>query len=53
MVSRTADTTNAREGATEMNKVVIEVKGGVAWVAQQPKNIEVEIIDYDNLEASV
>ena len=52
-LSRTADTTNKREGATEMNKVVIEVKGGVAWVAQQPKNIEVEIIDYDNLEASV
>jgi hypothetical protein len=36
-----------------MNKVVIEVKGGVAWVAQQPKNIEVEIIDYDNLEVGV
>lgn len=36
-----------------MNKVVIEVKGGVAWVAQQPENIEVEIIDYDNLEMSV
>ena len=53
VVSRTADTTNKREGATEMNKVVIEVKGGVAWVAQQPENIEVEIIDYDNLEVSV
>jgi hypothetical protein len=52
-LSRTADTTNKREGATEMNKVVIEVKGGVAWVAQQPENIEVEIIDYDNLEVSV
>jgi hypothetical protein len=51
--SRTADTTNAREGGNEMNKVVIEVKGGVAWVAQQPENIEVEIIDYDNLEVSV
>jgi hypothetical protein len=38
---------------TEMNKVIIEVKGGVAWVAQQPENIEVEIIDYDNLGAGV
>lgn len=36
-----------------MNKVVIEVKGGVAWVAQQPENIEIEIIDYDNLEANI
>jgi hypothetical protein len=52
-LSRTADTTNAREGGNEMNKVIIEVKGGVAWVAQQPENIEVEIIDYDNLGAGV
>jgi hypothetical protein len=51
--SRTADTTNARERGNEMNKVIIEVKGGVAWVAQQPENIEVEIIDYDNLGAGV
>jgi hypothetical protein len=53
VVSRTADTTNARERGNEMNKVIIEVKGGVAWVAQQPENIEVEIIDYDNLGAGV
>jgi hypothetical protein len=52
-LSRTADTTNARERGNEMNKVIIEVKGGVAWVAQQPENIEVEIIDYDNLGAGV
>jgi len=52
-LSRTAGSTNAREGENEMNKVVIEVKGGVAWVAQRPENIEVEIIDYDNLEVSV
>jgi hypothetical protein len=26
--SRTADTTNARERGNEMNKVIIEVKGG-------------------------
>jgi hypothetical protein len=45
--------TNAMRRETEMNKVIIEVKGGVAWVAQQPENIEVEIIDYDNLEVSV
>jgi hypothetical protein len=45
--------TNVMRGETEMNKVIIEVKGGVAWVAQQPENIEVEIIDYDNLGAGV
>lgn len=52
-LSRTAGAINKREEGDKMNKVVIEVKGGVAWVAQRPKNIEVEIIDYDNLEASV
>jgi hypothetical protein len=33
-----------------MNKVIIEVKGGVAWVAECPDNIEVIIKDHDNLE---
>jgi hypothetical protein len=51
-VSRTADTTNAREGENEMNKVIIECNCD-NWVAQQPENIEVEIIDYDNLGAGV
>lgn len=31
-------------------KVVITVRGGIAEVEQCPKGIEVEIIDYDNLE---
>jgi len=33
-----------------MNKVIITVSGGVAEVTQCPAGIEVEIIDYDNLE---
>jgi hypothetical protein len=32
-------------------KVVIEVLGGVASVAKCPDGVEVEIIDYDNIEA--
>jgi hypothetical protein len=31
-----------------MEKVVIEVSGGVAYVKYCPANIEVEIIDFDN-----
>ena len=30
-----------------MSKVVIEVKGGVAWVTERPEDVEVVIIDYD------
>ena len=30
-------------------KVIIEVLGGVAYVASQPDDVEVEIIDYDNV----
>ena len=32
-------------------KVVIEVQGGVAYVAKCPRGVEVEIIDRDNEEA--
>ncbi len=32
-------------------KVIIEVRGGVAYIAQCPENVEVEIVDYDNQEA--
>jgi hypothetical protein len=32
-------------------KVIIEVLGGVAYVASQPDGVEVQIIDYDNEEA--
>ena len=32
-----------------MKKVIIEVLGGVASVAECPDNVEVEIIDYDNI----
>lgn len=31
-------------------KVVIEVLGGVAYVASCPPDVKVEIIDHDNLE---
>lgn len=30
-----------------MQKVIIEVSGGVAYIKSCPKNIEVEIRDYD------
>ena len=30
------------------DRVVIEVRGGVAYVAQAPPEIEVHIVDYDN-----
>jgi len=30
--------------------VRIEVRGGVAYVAECPQEVEVEIIDYDDLE---
>lgn len=33
-----------------MNKVIIEVLGGVAYVTSAPQGIEVEIIDLDNRE---
>ena len=33
-----------------MNKVIVEVLGGVAYVKSAPEGIEVEIIDYDNKE---
>lgn len=33
-----------------MNKVVIEVLGGVAYVKSAPEGIDVEIIDFDNAE---
>lgn len=35
-------------GRTETFKVVIEVKGGVAYVKECPANVEVEIIDLDD-----
>lgn len=35
-----------------MEKVLIVVQGGVAHVADCPPHVEVEIIDYDDLEAS-
>lgn len=31
-------------------RVVISVRGGVAYVEEAPRGVEVEIIDYDNLE---
>lgn len=34
----------------ERPKVVVEVSGGVAEVTQCPDGVEVEIIDYDDLE---
>jgi hypothetical protein len=36
--------------ADRENLVVIEVSGGVAYVAKCPPGIEVEIIDYDNID---
>jgi hypothetical protein len=33
-----------------MNKVVIQVLGGVAYLVSAPEGIEVEIIDLDNAE---
>ena len=45
-----------REGSLvyegEKPKVVIHVRGGVAEVASCPEAVEVEIIDYDDLEAA-
>jgi len=35
-----------------MSKVIITVLGGVAEVAQCPEGVEVEIIDYDNKDAT-
>jgi hypothetical protein len=34
-----------------MDKVIIHVRGGVAEVAVCPPNVEVEIKDFDDLEA--
>ena len=31
-----------------MDKVIIEVLGGVAYLVESPKNIEVQIIDLDS-----
>ena len=33
-----------------MNKVIIEVSGGVAHLKSAPKGVDVEIIDFDNAE---
>jgi spermidine synthase len=33
-----------------MNKVIIEVSGGVAYLKSAPKGVDVEIIDFDNAE---
>ena len=41
---------NKRKRERVMNKVVIEVLGGVAYVKSASEGIEVEIIDYDNAE---
>ena len=30
-----------------MRKVVVEVRGGVAWVTEQPDDVVVEVIDHD------
>ena len=32
----------------EPRKVVIHVRGGVAYVEDAPKDVDVEIIDFDN-----
>lgn len=48
MITRTG--TTVFEG--DKPKVVIHVRGGVAEVATCPDSVEVEIIDYDHLEAA-
>ena len=35
-----------------MRKVIIHVRRGVAYVVECPEDVEVEIIDYDNLNYS-
>lgn len=34
--------------ARQRRQVVIHVRGGVAYVEETPKDVEVEIIDFDN-----
>ena len=34
-------------------KVVISVRGGVAYLEKKPEGMEVEIVDYDNLEVKL
>ena len=36
------------KGETQMEKVIIYVKGGVAEVASKTTNVQVEILDFDN-----
>lgn len=43
------ETPQTRSPGRPARKVVIEVLGGVAYVASQPEDVEVEIIDHDNL----
>lgn len=33
-----------------MEKVIIHVRGGMAYINEQTSNVEVEIIDWDNIE---
>jgi hypothetical protein len=35
-----------------MARVLIEVSGGVAEVTWNPDNVEIEIVDWDNVEAA-
>lgn len=45
------DTGASRNARVTPASVTIEVRGGVAHVASAPHGVEVEIVDYDNLEA--
>lgn len=40
----------AEQAMNDVRKVVIEVLGGVAYVASAPPDVEVEIINHDNEE---
>lgn len=38
-------------GSAVIHHVYVTVSGGVAYIAQAPKGVEVHILDYDNLKA--
>lgn len=40
-------------GATLVDRVVVEVSGGVAETTHTPRGVEVEIIDHDNFNARI
>ena len=42
---------NDFQRAFEPPRVVVEVRGGVAWVADKSPSVEVKIIDWDSIEA--